>query len=431
MGTPLLPWQAELVRVGTELDGERFARRTVLATVPRQSGKTVVVQAVMLERMLAEGGQYGIYIAHRRNAGAARLRDMGRALVRSGLDPRAKVTLGVGNERLLFSNGSMVEVQSPNEGSTHGESVDLAVLDEAWSIDEVVLDGVLPAMSARARSQLWMISTAGTVADSLLLNRYCDLARSDVQGSIAFLEYSMPEDAHPFDVQRWLEWMPALGLTVDEATIRDQMDKLDAGKFRRAYGNIPTATEGEAIPLEWWAGAAASRSLQPGISIAVDASARGSAVATASQLDDGSWHVDPWEWRDEPDAGWTVGVVRDLMRYVPAVIAFDPSSPAGAAHAELQRLADDAAIPLRKFTLRDRALADQFFYESLREQQLTHSTIDALDAAIEGVVTVTYGDLWRFDRSRSLADISPLVACSLALYAAQESEALAPQVAIY
>lgn len=431
LGTPLMPWQQSFVDVATQLKYGKFERRTALATVPRQSGKTVLVQAIALDRMIHVDGSYSIYIAQTRSAASSRLRDMGKKLVRSGIDPLAKVTLGVGNERLVMSNGSVLEVQSPNADSTHGESVDLAIIDEAWAVDEIVLEGVLPAMSARPDSQLFMISTAGTMSDSHLLNRYCELARTDPQGSIAYVEYSMPDDAHPFDVDRWPEWMPALGHTVDSATIIDQMDKLDAGKFRRAYGNIPTATSGEAIPLDWWNATKADFAIPRGITIGVDATSRGASVAVAYQTEDG-WHVDPYEYRgDEYDASWVVQTVRDLARYSPALIAFDPASSAAPALPELQDVADTFGVPLRKFTLRERCSADQWLYEALRDQSVTHSSLPALEAAVEGAVTRSVGDLWRFDRMRSLVDVSPLIACSMAVYAAHEHETLAPQAAIF
>lgn len=436
LGTPLMPWQREFVDVATQLKYGKFERRTALATVPRQSGKTVLVQAVALDRMIHNDGMYGIYIAQTRSAAASRLRDMGKKLVRSGIDPLAKITLGVGNERLLMSNGSVLEVQSPNADSTHGESVDLAIIDEAWAVDEIVLEGILPAMSARPDSQLFMISTAGTVADSHLLNRYCDLARENVQGSIAYVEYSMPDDAHPFDVERWPEWMPALGHTVDSATIIDQMDKLDAGKFRRAYGNIPTATSGEAIPLDWWNAQKADHPIPRGVTIAADATRKGAAVAIAYQLEtvdgDTVWHLDPWEWRPaDQSPAWVVETIRSLARYGPEDIAIDPASELSAHLPAIQEVADQFGVALRKFTLRERCMADQWLHNGLRDGSITHGHMVALEEAVEGAVTRSVGDLWRFDRMRSLVDVSPLIACSMAGFTGYEAELLAPQAAIF
>ena len=205
----------------------------------------------------------------------------------------------------------------------------------------------------------------------------------------------------------------------------------DAGKFRRAYGNIPTATEGEAIPLDWWRAQKADHAVPRGIVIGVDATSKGASVAIAYQVD-GGWHVDPWEYRsDEYDASWVVQTVKDLARYTPAVIAFDPASSAAPALPELQDVADSFGVPLRKFTLRERCTADQWLYEALRDETVTHSSLPALEEAVEGAVTTAVGDLWRFDRKKSLVDVSPLIAASMAVYAAHEHDTLAPQAAIF
>jgi len=143
------------------------------------------------------------------------------------------------------------------------------------------------------------------------------------------------------------------------------------------------------------------------------------------------WHCDPWEWRQEPHAEWTVQVVEQLAKYGPELIVLDPASLAGPAVARLQELADGWGIPLEKVTLRDRALADQWFYEALRDGRVTHSNLPALEEAVQGAVTTSVGDLWRFDRRKSLVDVSPLVACSMAVYAGQEQDALAPTVGIF
>jgi hypothetical protein len=341
--------------------------------------------------------------------------------------------LGAGNERLRFSNGSMIEVQPPNETGSHGDSIDLCIIDEAWAVDEIVLEAVLPAMSSRDNSQLWMLSTAGTLQKSHMLNRYCEMGRNGDDPAMAYIEYSMPDDAHPYDVDRWHEWMPALGLLTSERKIRGQMSQLDAGKFRRAYGNLPTMTEGEAIPREWWEAQTGSLSVPLGVTVAVDATSRGASVAVAFPDGVGGWHGDPWEWREDASADWTLGVVEGLGKYRPVQVVYDPASLAGPAAAGLQVLADSWGVPLVKVTLRQRALADQWLFEGLREGTVSHSSLPALEAAVSGAVTSTVGEgeLWRFDRRRSLVDVSPLVALSMALYAAHEEDALAPQVAIY
>ncbi len=76
-------------------------------------------------------------------------------------------------------------------------------------------------------------------------------------------------------------------------------------------------------------------------------------------------------------------------------------------------------------------MADQWLHNGLRDGSITHGHLGALEEAVEGAVTRSVGDLWRFDRMRSLVDVSPLIACSMAGFTGYEAELLAPQVAIF
>ena len=93
--------------------------------------RSIAVGQVAIERLTREPDLYGIYVAQTREAARNRLAGIATMLVRSGLDPLAKFTRGVGNERLLLSNGSVMEVVSPAATSIHGESLDIAIMDES------------------------------------------------------------------------------------------------------------------------------------------------------------------------------------------------------------------------------------------------------------------------------------------------------------
>ena len=124
--------------------------------------------------------------------------------------------------------------------------------------------------------------------------------------------------------------------------------------------------------------------------------------------------------------------VRRLVEQFRAnTVGLDPAGPAGALLPDFQSLADDYRIPLRVFNGRQRAQADVFMFDRLRDETLTHSTMIALDTAAEGANAAEKGDLWFFSRPSSYVDLSPLLACSMALWCAYETETLAPVVAIY
>lgn len=56
MGGPLMPWQKQVASVGMELDPRQpgaFRYDVVVVSVPRQSGKSYLVRAVMADRILS------------------------------------------------------------------------------------------------------------------------------------------------------------------------------------------------------------------------------------------------------------------------------------------------------------------------------------------------------------------------------------------
>jgi hypothetical protein len=66
-----------------------------------------------------------------------------------------------GQESIEHENGSVLYVLSGDEASGHGDTLHLAVLDEAWSLTLDAEQGVRPAMSTTG-GQLWVVSTPGT-----------------------------------------------------------------------------------------------------------------------------------------------------------------------------------------------------------------------------------------------------------------------------
>src|SRR4051812_39206978 len=57
LGMELMPWQQHVADVALEINPEtgRFAYREVVLTVPRRSGKSALLLAVLIHRMIAMG----------------------------------------------------------------------------------------------------------------------------------------------------------------------------------------------------------------------------------------------------------------------------------------------------------------------------------------------------------------------------------------
>jgi hypothetical protein len=435
LGTPFMPWQRRILEPALEFrvrERTPYYREAVVVTVPRQQGKTSLARAVMTWWARKWPGSHIVYSAQSRSEAAKRLIEYGEVL--RSVDPAVKLTRGIGNERLRFPNGSHVEVIAPTETAGHGASTDLVMLDEAWTATVDLLQGLVPARAARPASMLWFLSTQGT-EDSEILNTLCDKGRAGDSPEMAYFEWAADpdrgDDIH--DPTHWPRWMPALGLTVSEASVKDAYGLLPAGEFMRAFGNRTTSVADELMPAEWW-----SQTFDPykvptspaSVTFAFDVNLApsGAAIASAFPYPDplggeDLWHIDIAAYEPGESTLWIPPQLSKLLREKPLAIGTSAGSPARAVLPPIREQAETLVIPLRELTMQDLGAASGLFLDAIRDRRLTHGASVALDQAVEKARTKLTGDLWRLDRRASRVDVSPLMAAMVALYVGQEAAA--------
>jgi phage terminase large subunit-like protein len=237
----LMGWQRDVIAVGTEIDpGTGLpAYRQVVVEVPRQQGKSVGTLSLMLARGTEAAGTMISYSAQTRLSGRRRMLDVWWPRIRrSPLRNLVDIRKGYGSEAFVFRNGSMIMLASGTEASDHGDTLDLAVIDEAWAQRDATIEQALkPAMLTRPAAQLFIVSTAGTDLSAYFRGKV-DEGRARVEmgvtGSSAYFGWSAPDDADPGDPETWRRCMPALGVTVSEATVASDYETMQISEFRRA-----------------------------------------------------------------------------------------------------------------------------------------------------------------------------------------------------
>jgi phage terminase large subunit-like protein len=234
-------WQAAVADTALELDGDELAYSDVVVTTPRQQGKSVLMLAVLVHRMLWARHQRVLFGAQSRLVARSRLLDSWWPLVRrSRLRALFSVSRGTGMEALRCSNGSMLTLLSSDESAGHGESIDLAVLDECWSHDSSTELAVRPTLLTRPSSQLWLVSTMGHER-SVWWHEKCRAGRtaatSGLEGTCYF-EWSADPAADPGDPETWRSCMPALGVTCDERKVAKDLAAMPPAEFKRCYLNL-------------------------------------------------------------------------------------------------------------------------------------------------------------------------------------------------
>lgn len=421
LGTPLMPWQRQVARVVTEEDGEGFPSwPDTLVLTPRQSGKTTLVACLMVEEAERNPGARIAYTAQTRTAGARRLLDIGSTLVRAGDD--VKVTRGMGNERLLWPNGSEAYVLAPNAVGGHGESLDLVVLDEAWAVERLVLEGIVPARAARPRSRMVAISTMGTTDSELLL----DLIAQGEEGSIAYFRWSAPDDVDIMDDEALATFHPAVGRTIHVRSIAAARSVLKPNEYRRAYLNQLVEVDTEDIPRQWWESSARPNVSRPerGLVLAVDIGVGPdtAAIAAAWSPEDGEdWtHGELIDWRPGSPT-WITSRLEELFaRYRPEGVVIDAIGPAALVAEDVRDVAERHRVDVRVPTSREVATGSSVFLDGLRNGTVTHGVADPLELAVRGARRKTFGDDWVWSRRKSVHDVTPLIAVALATWNAVE-----------
>jgi phage terminase large subunit-like protein len=235
-----MPWQHEVNRVVTELDGNgRLRYRQAVIEVMRQQGKSVDVLSLMIARGLRRPGTQIAYTAQTGKDARHRMIDVWWPRIQaSKLAPLIDIRKSSGSEALLFANGSMLGLINADETSGHGENLDLGVIDEAWAqTDDRLEQAMRPAMMTRD-AQLLIVSAAGNEKSAYFQRKVYE-ARARLEmgltGGGCYISYSAPDDADPGDPATWRACMPALGITVTEDVVAKDYQDMDEAEFRRAY----------------------------------------------------------------------------------------------------------------------------------------------------------------------------------------------------
>lgn len=451
LGAPLMPWQQLVADVVMEIDPVTggLVYGEVDLTVPRQSGKSTLVWAMLVHRLLVHargrGVQRGMYLTKDLIAARGKLRDDFAAMLRRETGSFTEVPTGrVGptrptewrlslnnnDTRLVFGGGGLVKVVAPTETAGHGDVLDLVVVDEAFDHEtDAVEVGVRPTQATRADAQMWVVSTAGHGRSSYLWRKVVAGRRAVQRGegaTVAFFEWSADEVDDPGDPETWRACSPALGVTIEERFLAEEWDRAQRGGlegvdlFRRSWLNqwpVTPVLEGEEVEGVFAAGewaACHDESVGPGdpVAVAFDVTPdqAHASVAVAGVADEAG-RVGLEVVEHGHGTGWVIDRVLSLKeRHEVCVVVCDRSSPAAAL---LQR-AERAGISVVTASSAEHAQACGALAADVTDGRVRVRSQPVLEAAVAGAQTRPVTDAWVWSRTRSSVDVSPLVAVTLA-----------------
>jgi phage terminase large subunit-like protein len=436
-----MPWQRDFYDLIGEIDpatGDLWYR-TVILILPRQGGKTTLLRGKMAHRGITQRDAKMLYTAQDRNKARQRLEEtiynplsaspLGKAL--------GKPRWQAGSESVRFTNRSVIRIESLSLTAGHGDTLDEAYIDEAFAHrDNRIEQNVTPTMITVQGAQKLITSAAGGAESSFLLTKR-DRGRALVQlgkdSRTAYVEYSAPENADPYDPATFLLAHPAITHTIQLSDIEDDRIGMDELEFNRAYlGWWPTEQdEDTVIPMRlwkenyldpedaaWfgepiWAVDVAPNWKQTSIALAARSydPAAGCFVEVIDQRDTGT----DWIIRRESDGTYTGKLVDLSNRFGGRRVVLDGSGAANALALDLEQ----AGFDVYRTTASDKAAACKKFFDDATQGGIRYMDDPLLTNAMRAAVKVQAlsGESWVFSRGKSHADITPLYSALLARYA--------------
>lgn len=417
-----MAWQEHVADVALEIDPDtgRLAYREVVVSVMRQNGKTTLVLAAECARCLLWGRQQRVaYTAQSGNAARKKFKEDQKPLIEQNLRPVVdRFYMSDGNTSLVWKNGSRINVLDNTPSAGHGMTLDLAVIDEAFTDqDNVREQALLPTMATRPNSQIWNVSTAGTASSTYLL-RKVQAGRAAVNSGqlsgLAFFEFAIPESEDIDDPEVHARRMPAYGVTIHSDYIKHARQTMTDGDFRRAIGNQWTETEERVIPAEYW-GAVCRHDVRADKEVYVLEAKPDRSTACVIRADKNR-RLELVAHR--PGISW----LADTVDKIPsdAQIVVDGYGPAAGLADELDRTV------VKKDSLEVRKACGRFF-DAIADGTVSIHADERLDAAAKSAVRKSSSDSWSWHREVEGGEL--LMALSIGFAHAASNEPWEPVTA--
>lgn len=422
-GLFLDPWQSIAAAGATRvMDSGKWSAFQVGISANRQNGKGSIIEARQLAGLFLWGETLQVHTAHEFRTAQTHFHRI-LTLIESTptLDSLvSRVRMADGEEAIETKDGTALKFMARSLKSGRGITGDTVYLDEAFALKNQMLASLMSTMSARSvdgNPQLWYASSAG-MPESEVWAGVRENAIESNDPRLAYMEWSAHPGADPDDPEVWRSANPGFGIRITEDFIRAERVALGDEEFKRERLGIWAELGGDPVfPAELWSGLATKAVVDPANPVAfaldIPPSRDVATLCAASLLPDGTIRfevVDKFE---------NFHVIPDKLKalqkkWSPVAVIVDAMSAAGTMIDDLRR----SGVKTRQLNGRQYVEACARFYDNVISENAAHGDQRELNVAVAAAERKVRANssAWVWARKDTMADISPLIGCTLALH---------------
>lgn len=435
VGVSFDPWQLGFgtAALGCRADG-RYAATIggVVASIPRQVGKTFTVGNLVIGLCLEFPGSRWIWTSHHNRTTTNTFRAFQGMVTRKKVAPFLApngIRTANGEQEIRFANGSIIMFGAREQGFGRGlDEIDGEVFDEAQILTMKALEDMVPATNQARHPHGALVFFLGTPprltdpGEAFSAKR--DRAINGKSTDQMYVELAAEADADPYDASIYPSFNPSFPHRTPMEAMQRMLENIpDEDSIRREMMGIWPVFGGGLISSEMWLSLTdkASEPTDPvSFGVYVNRDRTKTAIAVAGYRSDGLIHVaivpavhGQAQVDSLPGTGWIPDRVKELNeKWRPCATVIDSASAA----ASLITVIEEAGVEVETTTAGDMARACGNFFDAVVERKLRHQGTTPLAASVVAGKQRDLADSWAWDRKDRTSDITQLVAVTLALH---------------
>lgn len=233
-GLVLDPWQSKVIYDWTATESGLWVCRTCGLSIPRQNGKTLVIEGRSISGMILHNEQV-IYTSHLQKTSTETFEELATFFDVPKMHKYLKdIKTALGREQIIMKSGARIKFLARSRNGGRGQHGDTLIFDEAQELTAEAQASFIPAISASRNPQVIYSGTppdgesAGEVFRSIRAK-----ALSGQTNTASWTEFSVPEIGDPTDRSRWAATNPALGRRILLTTIEGESEQMPPDTFAR------------------------------------------------------------------------------------------------------------------------------------------------------------------------------------------------------